>query len=455
MRGYVEFLRRPYAARLMGGTLLGRLPNGMGALAIVLFTREHGGGYPLAGTLAALYGLATAAGQPVLGRAMDRLGQPRVLLSSAGLAAGGFVLLALTGLRPLPPALAGVILAGFATPPLEAGLRALWPSVLAGPAQVQAAYAVDAAAQEILFTCGPLLVVAAAAVSAEAALLLCGVLGIAGTLVVALSHPSRTWRGEPRAAGWAGPLRSPGLRLLLVVLAGAGVALGVFSVAVVAYAEDRALASMSGVLLASMSLGALAGGLVYGARLWSGPAHRRLPLLLAGLAVGYLPLMLAPGPVAMTALAFGSGVFLAPVLACSFGLVDGLAPRGTVTEAFAWVVAAVGAGASLGSAIAGVGQDLAGVRGSFAGAGAGGLLALAVCLAGLRLLRTPPVSVHATLETMAPEPPVHEPSVHEPSVHERSAPAVTGPGATGGRPGVGRPDPDPEPARTGSALDLP
>lgn len=54
MRGYVVFLRRPYAGRLLGATLLGRLPNGMGMLAVVLHVRSDGGGYPLAGTLAAI-----------------------------------------------------------------------------------------------------------------------------------------------------------------------------------------------------------------------------------------------------------------------------------------------------------------------------------------------------------------------------------------------------------------
>ena len=87
MRAYLDFLRRPYAFRLLGGTLLGRLPNGMGALAIVLFVRSHGGGYSLAGVLSALYGLAMAAGQPVLGRAMDRFGQPRILTAGAVAAA--------------------------------------------------------------------------------------------------------------------------------------------------------------------------------------------------------------------------------------------------------------------------------------------------------------------------------------------------------------------------------
>ncbi|WP_067483506.1 MFS transporter [Actinomadura hibisca] len=387
MRAYVEFLRLRHAGRLLGGTLLGRLPNGMGMLAIVLHVRAEGGGYPLAGTLAAVFGLAMAAGQPVLGRAMDRLGQPRVLLPSALLSGLGFVLLAVVGADPLPVAVVAVVLAGFATPPLEAGLRALWPAVLPDQARLKAAYALDAAAQEILFTVGPLLVVAAAAINPETALLLTGALGVAGTLVVTTAAPSRAWRGEPRAADWAGPLRSPGLRVLLLSLLFAGVALGVYAVAVVAYAERLDNEAASGLLLAAMSGGALVGGLVYGARPWSGAEHRRLPWLLVALAAGYLPLMWAPGLPIMLVLAFVSGIFLAPVLACSFSLVDHLAPVGTVTEAFAWIVAAVGAGGSLGSFVSGVGQDVAGVPGAFAGAGAGGVLALLVCLLGARTLR--------------------------------------------------------------------
>ncbi|MFA1545245.1 MFS transporter [Actinomadura chokoriensis] len=396
MRGYVVFLRRPYAGRLLGGTLLGRLPNGMGMLAVVLHVRADDGGYPLAGTLAAILGLATAAGQPVLGRAMDRYGQPSVLLPASCAAAAGFVLLAVVGADPLPVAVAAVIVAGFATPPLEAGLRALWPDVLDGQEQVDAAYALDAAAQEILFTVGPLLVVAAAVLNTEAALLLTGALGVAGTLVVALSGPSRRWRGEPRAADWAGPLRSPGLRVLLLSLACAGIALGVYAVAVVAYAEDRGSDLASGLLLACMAAGALAGGIGYGARPWAGEPHRRLRWLLAALAAGYLPLVLAPSLPAMSVLAFVSGVSLAPVLACSFALVDRLAPAGTVTEAFAWVVAAIGAGGSLGSFVSGVGQDAAGVPGAFAGAGVGGVLALTLCLLGGRTLR--PAARAATAE---------------------------------------------------------
>jgi MFS family permease len=392
MRAYLDFLRKPHASRLLGGTLLGRLPNGMGALAIVLFVRAHGGGYTLAGVLSALYGLAMAAGQPVLGRAMDRFGQPRILTTGAVAAAAGFAMLAAAGLHPLPVAVGGVLLAGFATPPLEAGLRALWPSVLSGPAEVQAAYALDAAAQELLFTCGPLLVIAAATVSKEVALLLTGLLGVAGTLVVTSSRPSRAWRGERGGGHWAGPLRSPGIRVLIAALTFVGVALGVISVAVVTYADARHLSYASGALLALTALGAFIGGVTYGRRPRPGPPARRLALLMTGLAAGYLPLMWAPVFPVMALLALLSGVFLAPVLACTFTLVDGLAPRGTVTEAFAWLVTAFGVGSAVGAALAGLAGDAAGVHGAFAVAGAGGVLALLTLLAGGPVERLQPAA---------------------------------------------------------------
>ncbi|GAB2846393.1 MFS transporter [Actinocorallia aurea] len=388
MRVYLELLRAPYAARLLGGTLLGRLPNGMGVLAIVLFTRAEGGSLALGGMLAAVHGIAAGIGQPLLGRLMDRLGQPRVLLAGAVLAGVGFGAFALAGIGSVPVALLAVSVAGVFTPPLEPGLRALWPDVLKEPGQVHAAYAMDAAAQELLFTFGPVLVVASKLVSDSAPLYACALLGLAGSLVVALSGPSRAWRGRPSSGSWAGALRSPGLVVIGLSLGFIGLSLGVFNIGVVAYAEGIGREAASGWLMAVNALGALTGGLVYGARTWPGRPEQRVAPLLAGLTVGYALLLLTPGLPLMMVLAYLSGVFLAPTLACVFGLVEGLAPEGTVTEAFAWIVAFMTVGVSVGSALAGRIQDEAGTVAALSGAALGGLAAVLVCVVGGWLLAT-------------------------------------------------------------------
>jgi MFS family permease len=170
--------------------------------------------------------------------------------------------------------------------------------------------------------------------------------------------------------------------VLIAALTFVGVALGVISVAVVAYADARHVSYASGLLLALVAGGALIGGIVYGRRPRMGPPYRRLVLLMTGLAAGYLPLMWAPPMPVMPVLALFAGIFLAPVLACTFTLVDGLAPRGTVTEAFAWLVTAFGVGSAVGAALAGLAGDAAGVHGAFAAAGAGGVLALLTLLIG-------------------------------------------------------------------------
>lgn len=91
----------------------------------------------------------------------------------------------------------------------------------------------------------------------------------------------------------------------------------------------------------------------------------------------------------MTALAALAGLFLAPAIACSFIVVDRHAPRGTVTEAFSWLVTTFGVGAAVGTAAAGPAVELGSTAWSFAVAGAGGVAALAVLLATGRVLTAP------------------------------------------------------------------
>ncbi|MEC4016671.1 MFS transporter [Streptomyces sp. H27-D2] len=390
--GYADLLRTRHAARLLAGTLVGRLPNATAALAIVLFTRAEGGSYTLAGVLSAVYGVGTAIGQPLLGRAVDLYGQPRVMLPAAVLSALGMGLFALVGLEPLPVAYAATLLAGLSTPPLEGGLRALWPNVLKREDRVHAAYALDAVAQELMFAIGPLLVTLLVAVRSEAvALLVINGVGVLGALSVVVSAPSRQWRSAPREAHWLGALRSRGLLVLLGAFFFVGLALGSIAVASVAYADEHGGGMISSYLLSGLGVGALLGGLVYGARQWAGAPERRLRVLLGCLAVGYLPLALVPGVAAMTALTTLAGVFLAPALACAFIVVDRHAPRGTVTEAFSWLVTTFGVGAAIGTAVVGPAVEQGGPAAGFAVAGFGGVAALLVPLLAGRALNAPPV----------------------------------------------------------------
>ena len=360
---YVSLVRSPHVARLLVGTLVGRLPSGMAAVAIPLVLREAGAPYGYVGMVVGAFAIASAVGGPLLGRLVDLAGQTRVLLPAALLAGCGFLVIAAAPGRQASLVIAGAVLAGVASPPLEPCLRALWPTVVPDE-KLESAYALDSASQELIFVGGPLIVAGCVAVASPVtALWVAALLGLAGVLVVATAGPVRAWRAPARKADRLGPLRSRGLVVLLVSLTGVGVALGTLNVVVVAYAEEHRLPGGAPTLLALNAFGALVGGLAYGAvRHWSVPPARRALLLTLCLTPGYALLCLLPGPPSMAGLMVMTGLFLAPVLTVSFVLVGELAPAGTVTEAFAWLVTLMTSGMALGSAVAGLVLEHGGPR---------------------------------------------------------------------------------------------
>jgi MFS family permease len=331
----------------------------------------------------------------VLGRVVDRIGQPKVLVVTAVLAAVGFITVALA---PTEPALvlAGAFLAGAATPPLEPCLRVLWPD-LVGRDRLDRAYAVDSAAQEMVFVAGPLVVAACVAViSPVFALWTAAALGLAGVTIFALSEPVRRWRAEARVPDWLGPMRSRGLVVLLAAIAGGGFAIGVLNVFVVSYDEQHPVPGGAPVLLALNAGGALVGALTYGVIRWRNQARQRAVISAGGLVVGYGLLTIVPSPPYMAGLVVLTGVFLAPLLTATFALIGDLAPPGTTTEAFGWLVTLFALGNSAGSAVVGIVLDHAGLRWAAACSviGVGGCLV--TLFAGYRLLAAPTPALEGT-----------------------------------------------------------
>jgi MFS family permease len=87
--------------------------------------------------------------------------------------------------------------------------------------------------------------------------------------------------------------------------------MGIVQVAVPAFAADRGSAAAGGLLLAALSSGSLAGGLVYGAHL-AGPPPARLAALMLGLGATFALLALAGTPPVLAVLLALSGLLVAP-----------------------------------------------------------------------------------------------------------------------------------------------
>ncbi|MFJ8978773.1 MFS transporter [Streptomyces sp. NPDC102282] len=383
-------LAERHVARLLVGTLAGRLPNGMAPVAILLLIAEQGGSLAAGGLLCALYGLASAIGQPALGRMVDRRGQTRVTAAA--------VLITTVCLLVLPyidtvlhPALAVglVVLAGLSTPPLEANLRALWGALLPDPERRRAALALDTGAQGLIYVAGPPLVALLSAVHGPGvAMTVTAALGLLGATTVLSAAPSRAWLPAvvARAGGFLGPLHHGGLRLLFLAVGGVGFALGSMNVWAVAMADRHGMTLLSGLIPAALSIGSLVGGILYGRRRWPGRPSSQLVTAALLFAAAWVPLNLAPGPLAATAFTALPGLFLTALVTSAFLTVDALAPAGTRTEAYAWLIAAVGTGQAAGTALAGVlstGPTTAALP------AAGAVACLGVLLGARRRLATP------------------------------------------------------------------
>jgi predicted MFS family arabinose efflux permease len=235
-------------------------------------------------------------------------------------------------------------------------LRSRWPELLAGdPELVRGAYAFDSVTIEISFVSGPLITGALVALAEpQAAMALSSVLVVAGTLLFLSRLPDarRALPASEHTAG-LGPLRSPAIRLIALTSVPVGFCIGSVEVVIPAFSEEAGDAALAGVLLSVWSLASGIGGLIFGAR------QSRRELLDSFLLIGALfplatlPMVAAGAPVTMALFVAMSGAPIAPLIATRNELISQVAPEGTGTEAFTWLMTALIAGLSLGTAVAG------------------------------------------------------------------------------------------------------
>ncbi|WP_432513198.1 MFS transporter [Kineococcus sp. SYSU DK001] len=397
MSGYFALLRDPLVARPFVSSVVARIPIATAPLGLVLLVRTARDNYTLGGIVTGLFAVGLAVGSPLWGRAMDRLGQPRVLVPSASLS--GFLLLVLTGATvwtAVPAAVLPVLalLAGATFPPLSPAMRSTWRVVVPDEQRRRRGFALDAVAVESIFVGGPLLLSVLVLFGfVPLPLLVTVALLVGGTLVYARSPgaahvPRQEAAGHAPGAGSA-LLHSPGFVLLLVVMAVMSIGFGVLDVSLVGLAEHLlGSADRLGALFAPIAGGSALGGLLYGSRDWRSPDRRRLlvTLTLFGLLMFAVAAAAGEGvPLAVLVVAlFGTGLFVSPNLIAAQSLVDRLAPAHRLGEAQAWLSTAITAGAAVGNAVAGVLLDAAGARLALTVAASAVVAAALVCLLAQR-----------------------------------------------------------------------
>ncbi|MFZ1993718.1 MAG: MFS transporter, partial [Solirubrobacteraceae bacterium] len=353
----------PYRALLRSATLrwqalsglLAQTTQGAGGIGIILVVRGHERSLALAGVVVGTVSVAAGLARPVQGRLIDRRGA-RGLMAACGLAhpAALVAIVALAdGHAPGAALVAMGAIAGVMLPPVSTCMRVAWGATASGDRT--SAYSLVYLTQELSILTGPLLLAAlVATTNASAALIAVAAVACAGSLgfAASLDDVERPPPSSPQRGGAV--LRAPGMRALIGAAALVGAVIGGVQVGVPTFATAHHAPAATGLLVAILSIGGIAGAAIYGGRRWHLSPTSRLLNLLGALAVAVAITIPAHGLVVLGAVLALAGLPLNPSLTTISVLVDAHVTPATAAEAFGWLSSGIAGGTGAANAIAGV-----------------------------------------------------------------------------------------------------
>jgi MFS family permease len=379
-------------------SLLARMPIAMVGLSLLLYVQRATGSFAVAGVVSAGSLVGVAVGAVAQGRIMDRRGPttPLLITSAMFVTAVAAVIFAIETGQSAPTLVVLGWVIGLTEPMVGSASRALWTHLLPPGPTRHAALAYEAISLEVFFILGPALagiLVAApwagTGLVLSAACMVVGGVGFALTAVVRGVTPSQS-----SGSTLLGALGTPGMRTVALAALGFGVVIGFVEVAVPAAATKAGHAPLGGVMLAAWSLTSVVFGLYYATRPWPRSMSRRLPFLLGVFSLLIAPLAIPSSLLGLALLSLAAGMWITPQSTTHSTALELVAPPGTTTEAFGWVVTSVTLGLAAGQSTSGYLVEHVGVWSSFLASSVAGLL-----IAGLLWTRR-----HTIVEQHAPAP---------------------------------------------------
>ena len=392
---YGEILRLNRAWRFSAAGFILRLPMSIMPISIILSIQAAYGNYTLAGVVSAINIIALAVTAPMWARLVDRYGQLKVMGPVFAVSAIATTVLLFATLEVASTWIlfvsAGIAGATWGSP--GALLRARWIRATDTVAQLNSAFALEAAVDEFVYIVGPVVATVlgtalhpTTGVAVSIVFLILGAalfLGQRSSEPVPVSHRSPAHGDEAADASGAvgggkqtpaGPAAStpqrsllllPAMIVLMLTYAGMGAQFGANDIAVVAFTKELGVPALSGVLLALFSVGSLISALLYGARSWRHPLWKLFAVGVVALAIGMTAYLLANSLVSLGIIMLISGIACAPTMTNVNMMVTKSVPRHRQTEGLAWLSTAINLGVSLGSSASGPAVDRYGSTGAY------------------------------------------------------------------------------------------
>ena len=262
MKRYRELLALPHAWTLVLASFPARLSYGMVGLGIFFKVQRETGSVAFAGLAIGLNSIGGSLTAGFRGYLIDKYGQSwplRVFVPSYSA-----MILAVNMSESKTFLLLMAVIMGVSAPPINLSIRPLWKSVVSGT-QLRTAYAIDTSLMNTAGVIGPVLVTSLALSShPSSALAVASALMFVGGISIMMSQVSRSWIPEVKEKGQQPLWRNPALRLLMLEGSFIGFGLGIFDVAVPAFATLEKVPNRTAWVFAAMGIASIAGGLIAG-----------------------------------------------------------------------------------------------------------------------------------------------------------------------------------------------
>jgi predicted MFS family arabinose efflux permease len=350
----------------------------MTGIGIVLLVSLTTGSFGLAGLLTATTTVTAAVVAPLWGRAIDRVGQARVLLLTVLINVCSVTLL-VSSIElgwPLVVSFIAAVGVGFGASMSGSAVRARWALRLNGSPLLHTAFAIEAMLDEVVFIIGPPLVTyLATAFHPALGLSVSAVIGLVGVVTLAAQRSTQP-PAYSRPHGHLGSSRLPWRILLPVAVAGGalGMVFGSMEVNIVAFAKEAGVLPYTGLILMAWAFGSLVAGAATGAITWRASPARRFRIGATLLALSLLPLPFVAHPVPVALLLILSGMAIAPTLIAAVGVIQSAVDQSRLNEALAWNSTGLAAGVAAGAAVVGHVIDSSGAQAGFIAVAIAGLL---------------------------------------------------------------------------------
>lgn len=385
---YAALLQAPGARAFVLAGMLARMPVSMTGIGLITMLSQVHGGYGLAGSVAAVYALATALCAPQVSRLVDRYGQGRVL-PIAALIGGGALLMLLLCTRLHAPTWTLFLFAALTgcIPNMSAMVRARWTELYRGQPELQTAFALESVLDEVCFIVGPPISVGLSVMLfPEAGPLMAALLLAVGVTTFVLQRETEppVHEHHEHHSGWL--IATPSVLILMILLLAMGVIVGVVDVVSVAFAQHQGQPAAASIVLSVYAIGSCLAGLAFGTLKFKAPLPRQFLFCGVATALTTLPLLLVTNIPGLAVAIFISGLFFAPTLIVSMALVERIVPPSRLTEGMTWLITGLSIGVAIGAASSGWMIDHFGATSGFWVALVAGAVVMGSAVLGYRRL---------------------------------------------------------------------